>query len=136
MARTIEFDLPERQEQDQADREPIALVINGKDTGHKVYAPTVEHITLFSRVASRMATPVDKMAGIFRFLEAVTDEDSYEYLVGRFEDPKDSLDFEWLTNFLVGMSELAQEDRDTPPPNRAARRGPSKTTKTPAPVTS
>lgn len=139
MTRVITFDLPETAADTPVEREAISLVINGKDTGHKVYSPTIEQISFFSRVASKMATPVDKLAGIFRFLESVTDQDSYEYIVGRFEDPRDPLNLEWLTDFVVGMSdlgqeEIAQEQSSQASVPRAARREQNKTTKTTTPV--
>lgn len=114
MAQHIDFDLPERSESDEKPREGIDLYINAKDTGYKVYTPTLEQITMFSRVASRYCEPMDKMSGMFQFLEAVTDDESYNYITDRYNDPKDSVDFEWLTQFLLKMAELFKDNNENP----------------------
>lgn len=113
MNQVIEFDLPEAKPAAETGRKPIPLVINKQDTGYKIFAPSIEHIALFSRVGSRMYAVTDKMDGIFRFLEAVTDQDSYTYIINRFEDPADPLDFDFLSGLLVKMAETFGEDTKT-----------------------
>jgi hypothetical protein len=119
VAKSMEFALP-KQEKSPQPREQIELVLLLPDdkeeftirekTGQYVYTPTVEQIALFSRVGSKYCKDIDKMGGLFQFLEHITDDDSYTWITERFADPEHDIDLEWLTGFLTGMAGSYKED--------------------------